>query len=1168
MHLMPAPRIIPGLVCLVLGGALWGNSSGPPDGQHGEAQNCTSCHSGTANSGDGAISLTGLPSRYVPGQTYNLSIAVSGTQDRGYGFQLIAKAGSSASGTLGAVSAGMSISNGYAEQSTPSSTGTWDFQWTAPSTDEGPVTFYASGLATGGGTGTGGDQVYTLSQSLVAPTDPVLEWNASTGGVVYSSPAVATDGTVYVGSNDNKLHAFNPDGTTKWTFTAGNWIDSTPAIAADGTVYVGSWDNKVYALNPSDGSKLWDFNTSSSVIAGPAVGSDGRIYVGSKDYFFYALNSSGAKLWEYFAGQPISSSAAIGRDGTVYFGDENGTFHAVNPDGTEKWTYLVDDVADTNKSILSSPSLDLSGNVYFGSGNGYCYSIADNETNASLNWKLQTGDRVDASPVLGLSNEAFFVSRDGYLRSIDTITGIANWETLIGDVFYSSPAVDSSGRVYVVAYTGGGSNHLFAFDSNGTKAWDTNGTNPPFTIGGLVDSSLALDSNGTLYFGSYDNKLYAVGVGTGIADSDWPQFQRDTARTGAWPSLNVTTDAFPTASGSSTGSGQYNQGATVTLQATPATGYAFANWSSGGSVLSSANPYEFNASSDLSVTANFTLQSYAFTISANSGGTVPTGLSQSYSHGSVVAISATPSTGYAFSSWSGAGITDLNAKDTNVTITGIQSAVASFVPINYVLTATAGSGGSVNSASGAYPYDTNVSIVATPDSGYAFASWTQSGSGISSPSSASTTVRIDGNQSVQANFSPLSYDLNLTAGAGGTVSNAPAGTSHSFGSQVTLVATPDSGYYFTGWTGSGLADSNASTTTLTISGDHSVQAGFAQIPVGSFVLQLAANPGNSASGLSGGGAYPANQVVQISATPIAGYVFQNWTGGTVADANASTTTVTVSQDLNLTANFQGVSHLLTVSAGAGGSATGSGSFAHGATAQISASPASGYSFVKWDGNLTFANPFAATTSVTVTQDANLSATFAVSSYVVTTNVSGQGFASGAGTYQHGSQVTLTASALTGNAFSGWSGSGISESNASSITLTLTQDLNVTATFVQLPNKLNDSISATEAIASWYVSNWLGYFYQADNGWCYHFNLGWIYPQPQSDGSLWIWSPQLEWIWLEQGTFSNAFIWSGDDNNWLYFDFSSATGPRIYKYLTGAWSAFDRDKAIDPLDSVF
>ena len=81
---------------------------------------------------------------------------------------------------------------------------------------------------------------------------------------------------------------------------------------------------------------------------------------------------------------------------------------------------------------------------------------------------------------------------------------------MIGDVFYSSPAVDSNGRVYVAAYTGGGQNHLFAYEANGTKAWDTNGTNPPFTIGGIVDSSLALDSNGTLYFGCYDNKLYAV----------------------------------------------------------------------------------------------------------------------------------------------------------------------------------------------------------------------------------------------------------------------------------------------------------------------------------------------------------------------------------------------------------------------------------------------------------------------------------------------------------------------------------------------------------------------------------------------------------------------------------------------------------------------------------
>ena len=37
-------------------------------------------------------------------------------------------------------------------------------------------------------------------------------------------------------------------GTKKWEFTTGNQVWSCPAIGADGTVYVGSDDNKLYAL--------------------------------------------------------------------------------------------------------------------------------------------------------------------------------------------------------------------------------------------------------------------------------------------------------------------------------------------------------------------------------------------------------------------------------------------------------------------------------------------------------------------------------------------------------------------------------------------------------------------------------------------------------------------------------------------------------------------------------------------------------------------------------------------------------------------------------------------------------------------------------------------------------------------------------------------------------
>ena len=105
---------------------------------------------------------------------------------------------------------------------------------------------------------------------------------------------------------------------------------------------------------------------------------------------------------------------------------------------------------------------------------------------------------MDASPVLGINDEVLFVSRDGYLRSLSTLSGGQNWETFVGDVFYSTPVVDENGRTYVIGYTGSGENHLFAIEANGTKAWDTNDTNCPFTVGGIVDSSLALSDSGKL----------------------------------------------------------------------------------------------------------------------------------------------------------------------------------------------------------------------------------------------------------------------------------------------------------------------------------------------------------------------------------------------------------------------------------------------------------------------------------------------------------------------------------------------------------------------------------------------------------------------------------------------------------------------------------------------
>ena len=89
-----------------------------------------------------------------------------------------------------------------------------------------------------------------------APAPGTLLWRYPTRDWVQSSPAVGPKGTIYVGSDDNLLYAFKPDGSLEWTYRPGDIVYSSPAVAADGTVYVGSADGHLYPINP-DGTVRW-----------------------------------------------------------------------------------------------------------------------------------------------------------------------------------------------------------------------------------------------------------------------------------------------------------------------------------------------------------------------------------------------------------------------------------------------------------------------------------------------------------------------------------------------------------------------------------------------------------------------------------------------------------------------------------------------------------------------------------------------------------------------------------------------------------------------------------------------------------------------------------------------------------------------------------------------
>jgi outer membrane protein assembly factor BamB len=181
----------------------------------------------------------------------------------------------------------------------------------------------------------------------------VIKWDFGTLGDVDSSPAIGSDGTIYVGS-DSYTHAYGetknvivnyspttigyfyaitPSGTLKWWQDLYGDVNSSPAIASDGTIYIGSDKNDIFALNP-DGTIKWVYPTRDDVKSSPAIGDDGTLYVGSNDGSLYALNANGTELWRYEADSAIGSSPTIISNGIIYVGSSGGSLLAIGSKST------------------------------------------------------------------------------------------------------------------------------------------------------------------------------------------------------------------------------------------------------------------------------------------------------------------------------------------------------------------------------------------------------------------------------------------------------------------------------------------------------------------------------------------------------------------------------------------------------------------------------------------------------------------------------------------------------------------------------------------------------------------------------------------------------------------------------------------------------------------
>lgn len=220
------------------------------------------------------------------------------------------------------------------------------------------------------------------------------------------------------------------------------------------------------------------------------------------------------------------------------------------------------------------------------------------------------------------------------------------------------------------------------------------------------------------------------------------------------------------------------------------------------------------------------------------------------------------------------------------------------------------------------------------------------------------------NAGATGGVTPTTYTITVSANpASAGIVNG--GGSYNQGASVTVSATANTGYTFTNWTENGSVVSTNANYSFSATANRTLVANFTEnsTPSDTYTVITYTNPTNGGYTIGEWDDgefihFPAGSSVTLEAIPYSGYTFTNWTEnsatGTIVSTNA-VYTFTINSNRVLYANFAtSGGYTYTVAATAnptnGGTITGTGEYAYGTWATVTAIPNEGYTFVNWSEN--------------------------------------------------------------------------------------------------------------------------------------------------------------------------------------------------------------------------
>ena len=358
-------------------------------------------------------------------------------------------------------------------------------------------------------------------------------------------------------------------------------------------------------------------------------------------------------------------------------------------------------------------------------------------------------------------------------------------------------------------------------------------------------------------------------------------------------------------------------GKNATVTASRKTGYKFDGWYNGTTKVTSANPYTFAPTANITLTAKWSVYNITIPVNVSPTGAGTTSPSPfTGQEGSTVNITATPATGYKFAYWTD-GVDDTHYANNpqSVAMLSVKTLTAYFTLKSYTVTWNA-NGGTVSPASTTKTHGSTLGALPTPtrastaEYSYTFAGWFTAASG---GTQISTTTTVTGNVTYYAHWTATKRSYTATFNGNGGSTPSPSSITKEYNTALgTLPTCSRTGYTFLGWYTASSGGTKISTTTV-VTKDITY---YAQWSINSYTLTFNPNGGTvtpTSKDLEYNSAYGTLPTPTRASDAQYTYTFAGWYTAATEGTQVTATTKMAAKDTTVYAHWTSNTRSYTVS---------------------------------------------------------------------------------------------------------------------------------------------------------------------------------------------------------------------------------------------------------------